>query len=164
MLCPVLPFGISSLAGKVEFGGGYRSTGLTITDAGDIRVDGDLIVVGASALGGSVSIGAGNVTITDAGVITARSNLIVDGTSTLAGSVVIGAGYGQAGVTITDTGSLSMDSNLVVGGTASVINTISTNNNLVVGGTASVTGKHGLEHRSVLRQRQQERSRFATTK
>ena len=76
-------------------------------------MDGDLVVIGASTLGGIMSIGAGSVTITDAGVITARSNLIVDGTSTLAGSVVIGAGYGQAGVTITDTGDLSMDSNLV---------------------------------------------------
>jgi len=103
----------SSLAGTVRVGGGYGSSGVTITESGAISANDDVHVVGTSFLGGSVTIGAGNVTLTDAGVITAKNNLIVDGTSTLAGSVVIGAGYGQAGVTITDTGDLNMDSNLV---------------------------------------------------
>jgi hypothetical protein len=68
----------------VSIGGGSGSTGVTITDAGIISVD------GTSTLAGSVSIGGGygatGVTITAAGIISANGNLAVDGTSVLAGS------------------------------------------------------------------------------
>ena len=68
----------------MSIGGGSGNTGVTITDAGIISVD------GTSTLAGSVSIGGGygatGVTITDAGIISANSNLAVDGTSTLTGT------------------------------------------------------------------------------
>ena len=68
----------------MSIGGGSGSTGVTITDAGIISVD------GTSTLAGSVSIGGGygatGATITAAGIISANGNLAVDGTSVLAGS------------------------------------------------------------------------------
>jgi len=68
----------------VWIGGGYGSTGVTITDAGVISADGTTTLEGTVSIGGG--FGGTGVTITDAGVLS------VDGTSTLAGSVSIGGG------------------------------------------------------------------------
>ena len=89
--------GVSSLASSVTVGGGYSSTGVTITAAGTLHAKGDLLVAGTSTLRQSVSIGRDNITLSDDGSITTKNNLVVDGFSTLAGEVTIGGGYASTG-------------------------------------------------------------------
>lgn len=79
-------------------GGGYGSTGLTVTSAGAISANGALIVDGASTLTGEVQIGGGygstGVTLSTAGAISADGATIVKGgiTSQFGGaSLIIGA-------------------------------------------------------------------------
>ena len=68
----------------MSIGGGSGDTGVTITDAGIISVDGTSTLAGSVSIGGGY--GAAGVTITDAGIISANSNLAVDGTSVLTGT------------------------------------------------------------------------------
>ena len=58
----------SGLAGTVSIGGGYGSTGMTLSDAGVIQANGALTIDGASTLTGAITASstaarAGNTTI-----------------------------------------------------------------------------------------------------
>ena len=78
------------MAGTVSFGGDYAATGVTTTDAvamcvaGNVLIDGNASVTGASTLSGSVPI---------------------TGASSLAGTSSFGGGHAATGVTIIDAGS-----------------------------------------------------------
>lgn len=81
-----------AVSGAATIGGGYGSTGVTISAAGNIQANGTLTVDGASTLTGEVQIGGGygstGVTVTTAGNVSANGTLTVDGLSTLAGLTI----------------------------------------------------------------------------
>ena len=89
----------SALAGTVSIGGGYGSTGITLSDAGVIQANGTITIDGASTLTGAV---------------TASS------TAAIAGTTTIGGGYGSTGVTLTDAGVVQMNGALTVDGASTL--------------------------------------------
>ena len=110
-----------TIDGNTTIGGGYGDTGITLTDAGNLSMNGDLVVDGTSTLTGNVS---------------GSADLYV------AGSVYIGGGYGDTGVTITADGVLSADGGIFAdafysktGGSA-----IDFNDNVDIDGTLTTTG------------------------
>lgn len=86
-------FGTGRVTGNVYadsnsyFGGGYGNTGVTITDAGALSMNNNLIVGGTSTLAGTTTIGGGygstGVTITNAGALSMNDALIVDRGATI---------------------------------------------------------------------------------
>ena len=87
--------GNSTLA-SLDVGGGYGSTGITLSAAGVLQMNGALTVDGASTLVGTVTIGGGygstGITLSDAGVLQMNGALTVDGTGTFTGGRVITGG------------------------------------------------------------------------
>lgn len=106
----------SGLAGTVSIGGGYGSTGITLSDAGVIQANGALTIDGASTLTGAV---------------TASS------TATIAGNTTIGGGYGSTGVTLTDAGVVQMNGALTVDGASTLTGAITASSTLAVSGTTT---------------------------
>ena len=96
--------GTSALAGAVSIGGGYGSTGITLSDAGVIQANGAMTIDGASTL---------------TGAITASS------TAAIAGTTTIGGGYGATGVTLTDAGVVQMNGALTVDGASTLTGAVS---------------------------------------
>ena len=89
----------SALAGTVSIGGGYGSTGITLSDAGVIQANGAMTIDGASTLTGAV---------------TASS------TAAIAGNTTIGGGYGATGVTLSSAGVVQMNGALTVDGASTL--------------------------------------------
>jgi len=130
--------GASTLTGEVQVGGGYGSTGVTISTAGNIQANGTLTIDGASTLTGEVQVGGGygstGATLSTAGNLQMNGNLTADGTSTLTGDTTFGDGYGSSGATLTAAsgnfatkGTLTVDSTSTLTGDAtfagSILNT-----------------------------------------
>ena len=102
--------GNSTLA-SADIGGGFGSTGVTISGAGGIQANGALEVGGASMLSGSLNVlGASTLAAVNASGI-----LTVTGNSVLA-SADIGGGFGSTGVTISGVGGIQANGALEVGG------------------------------------------------
>jgi hypothetical protein len=112
--------------GTTTIAGGYGSTGVTVSAAGNVSAAGTITVDGASTLKGSVAIGGGYGDIVDGGTsISATGNietngtLTVDSTSTLTGTVTVGSGYGTSGATLTaSNGNVATKGTLTVDGTS----------------------------------------------
>lgn len=135
--------GVISSDAAAYFAGGYGSTGVTISDAGNIEANGTLLLGGNATFEGQITVGGGygstGLTITDAGNISSNGTLTVDGTSTLAGEVQIGGGYGSTGITLTDTGNISADGGITVD-TVTTINNINVQGDILLGGGYSSGG------------------------
>ena len=76
----------SALAGNVTVGGGYGSTGVTLSDAGNIQANGTLTVDGVSTLTGAATLGS---TLSVGSNATVTGNLAVTGTSSFTGAVTV---------------------------------------------------------------------------
>jgi hypothetical protein len=148
--------------GTTTIAGGYGSTGVTVSAAGNVSAAGTITVDGASTLKGSVAIGGGYGDIVDGGTsISATGNietngtLTVDSTSTLTGTVTVGSGYGTSGATLTASngnvatkGTLTVDSTSTLTGTVTVGSGYGTsgatltasNGNVATKGTLTVDG------------------------
>ena len=131
---------IADTGGYVEICGGYGSTGVTISTAGNIETNGTLTVDSTSILTGNVTFG-GNI-VADANenksiFTTVTSNTITIGgpSSTLAaaGSLTVGGGYGSAGVSISTNGVIEADGNLTVDGTSINLGTTSVSRTINIG-------------------------------
>ncbi len=109
----------SALAGTVSIGGGYGSTGITLSDAGVIQANGAMTVDGASTL---------------TGAITASS------TAAIAGTTTIGGGYGSTGVTLTDAGVVQMNGALTVDGASTLTGAVTASSTMAVAGALTVGG------------------------
>lgn len=135
--------GVISSDDAAYFAGGYGSTGVTISSAGNIEANGTLLLGGNATFEGQITVGGGygstGLTITDAGNISSNGTLTVDGTSTLAGEVQIGGGYGSTGITLTDTGNISADGSITVD-TVTTINNINVQGDILLGGGYSSGG------------------------
>jgi hypothetical protein len=94
-------------SGACTFGGGYGSTGVTVSAAGNIQANGTLTVDSTSTLTGNVTIGNGYAgtgsTLAAAGTGQFKGALTTDGALT-ADSAAIGGGYGSTGVSISNAG------------------------------------------------------------
>ena len=109
----------SALAGTVSIGGGYGSTGITLSDAGVIQANGAMTIDGASTLTGAV---------------TASS------TAAIAGTTTIGGGYGSTGVTLSDAGVVQMNGALTVGGASTLTGAVTASSTMSIGSNLSMTG------------------------
>jgi hypothetical protein len=116
---------IADTGGKVEICGGYGSTGVTVSAAGNIETNGTLTVDSTSILTGNVTFGGNIVADADENksiFTTVNNNTITIGgtSSTLAatGALTVGGGYGSAGVSISANGVIEADGNLTVDGDA----------------------------------------------
>ena len=89
-----------AVSGNVTVGGGYGSTGVTISDAGVLQMDGALTVGGAATFGGDVNI-AGNLSFTGPAIsIVSEEVLIADN------HLFLNAGYTTA---VAQTGGLAIN-------------------------------------------------------
>ncbi len=108
----------SSLGSEsLSIGGGYGSSGVTISSDGAIQANSNLTVDGTTLLTGAVT----------------TSN-----TADIAGNTTIGGGYGSSGVTISSDGAIQANSNLTVDGITNL------GNNLSVSGSETITGNLGI--------------------
>jgi hypothetical protein len=127
----------------LEVGGAYSGgSGITVSSAGVLQMNGALTVDDASTLTGAVAAGA---------ALTVATTLGVTGASTLAGEVQIGGGYGSTGVTIFANGDLSLNGTLIAdtfapasldigGGYGSTGVSISATGNIQANGTLTIDG------------------------
>merc|ERR1740138_1222500 len=129
--------GASSLASEVQIGGGYGGgSGVTITDAGGVSMNENLLVGGLTTLIGNlnarsgidIGTGYGSLPNQTGATITAAGELSMDL------NLVIGGGYGKTGSTLTSYGGISMDHNLVVTGTSSFTGASSLASEVQIGG------------------------------
>jgi hypothetical protein len=124
---------------SVVAGGGYGSTGVTISSAGNIQANGTLTVDGASTLTGAVGIGGGygstGVSISAAGVVQANGALTVDGASTLTGAVAANGGFSvdtPAFVVADTSGNVSTTGTLSVTGASTLTGAVTAGSNVTV--------------------------------
>jgi hypothetical protein len=127
----------------LEVGGAYSGgSGITVSSAGVLQMNGALTVDTTSTLTGNVTAGA---------ALTVGTTLGVTGASTLAGEVQIGGGYGSTGVTIFANGDLSLNGTLIAdtfapasldigGGYGSTGVSISATGNIQANGTLTIDG------------------------
>ena len=101
----------NSVLASADIGGGFGSTGVTISGAGGIQANGALEVGGASMLSGSLTVLGGSTLA----AVNASGILTVTGNSILA-SADIGGGFGSTGVTISGAGGIQANGALEVGG------------------------------------------------
>tara|TARA_Y100001963_G_scaffold160189_1_gene268798 strand:- start:505 stop:2010 length:1506 start_codon:yes stop_codon:yes gene_type:complete len=109
--------GDSALAGAVTIGGGYGSTGVTISAAGAISANSNLIVDGTSTL-------TGNTTVT--------------------GTLSVAGGYGSTGVSVDASGNVSANGTLAVDGAATFTSDINANGNIVGDDSTDITNIDGV--------------------
>lgn len=104
------------------FGGGYGSTGVTISTAGVIQANGAITTDGALTAD-SATIGGGygstGVTISTLGIIQTNGAITTDAALT-AESAVIGGGYGSTGASISAGGEISTNNNIIADGLVQV--------------------------------------------
>jgi len=121
--------GNSQLA-SVDVGGGFGSSGVTISSAGNIQADGTLTVSGLATLDGGLVMDANKFTVANGtGNTVIGGTLSVEGASTLASVTVTSAA--SVGATLGVTGASTLGGSLSVAG-ASSLNSL------------SVTGSSGL--------------------
>ena len=98
-----------SITGALTVGGGYGSSGATISSAGALQLNAGLTVDDAATFGGGY--GSTGVSISNAGNIQANGALTVDTT------LSVGGGYsdGGSGLSVTAAGALSMNGALTAG-------------------------------------------------
>jgi hypothetical protein len=131
-------------------GGGYGSTGCTLSTAGAISCN-DAAIVG----GGHGSTGT---TLAATGDIDTNGNVTVDGTLIVTGTITakskatidnvdIGGGYGSTGCSVSNAGAMSCNDAVIAGGghgstgvTLAATGDIDTNGNVTIDGTFIVTG------------------------
>jgi len=127
------------------FGGGYGSTGCTISTAGVLQCDGavtgagaltidNIVCTNAATFGGGY--GATGATISTAGVGTFNGAVTTDGALT-ADSAVVGGGYGSTGCTISTAGVLQCDGAVTGAGALTIDNIVCTNAATFGGGYGS---------------------------
>ncbi|NCN07032.1 MAG: hypothetical protein GW946_04310, partial [Candidatus Pacebacteria bacterium] len=122
------------------FGGGYGSTGLTLSDNGNLSMNGALVVDGTSTLTGNVTA-AGDLAVNGGNITSSATtfNLLNATVTTLnlggAANINMGGGYGSTGVTISNAGNISMDGNLIVDGTSTLTG------NVGISGTANMNNQ-----------------------
>ena len=139
---------------SLQVGGGYGSTGVSISNTGNIQANGTLTIDGAGAID-SLQVGGGygstGVSISNTGNIQANGTLTIDGASVLTGNVTAGADLAVNGGDITTTSTTANLFNttattLNIGGAATTISlgagsgTTTVNNDLAVSGTLTSTG------------------------
>jgi filamentous hemagglutinin len=105
----------NAAVGSLDVGGGYGSTGVTVSSAGDIQANGALTVDGASTLTGQVTLG-GDVVASNVG-----DNKSIFGTST--GTITVGASASTASFG----GKVIVGGDLVVRGTTTSVDSITVN-------------------------------------
>ncbi len=91
------------------FGGGYGSTGATISDSGALQLNASLTVDTSATFGGGY--GSTGATISSAGALQLNSGLTVDDAATF------GGGYGSTGVTISNAGAIQANGAMQLDGT-----------------------------------------------
>jgi cytoskeletal protein CcmA (bactofilin family) len=101
----------TTFTGTTTFGGGFGLTGATMTAAGALSMDSNLVVTGTSTLTGTVTFGAGyastGATITgSSGNIQTKGTLTVDSTAQITGNLTVGSS--KAVITAT-TGLITLD-------------------------------------------------------
>ncbi len=105
-------------AGALSVGGGYGSTGFSVSAAGVVQANGALTTDGALTADSAViggGYGSTGATISTAGVGQFNGALTSDGAVTGA-SLTIGGGYGSTGLSIDAAGELKTDDNIWAGG------------------------------------------------
>ncbi|MGH9858234.1 MAG: beta strand repeat-containing protein, partial [Acidobacteriota bacterium] len=117
----------------LQVGGGYGSTGATISNTGNIQANGNLTIDGSSTLTGNVTT-AGDVAVNGGDLTTtaATGNLFNTNATTVniggaATALSLGAG----------TGTTTINNNAAVTGTTTLTGTLTTNGNTVLGDTSS---------------------------
>jgi hypothetical protein len=103
----ITPFGSALISG------GYGSSGVTISNAGALSMNGALVVDGQATFGGGY--GSTGVTIATTGNISTNGSVVADGTISVAG------GYGSSGASVDASGNLSMNGSLIIDGTMSKV-------------------------------------------
>jgi len=126
-----LTFDGSKLAvdGAAEIGGGYGSSGATISAAGALSINDSLVVDGTASFAGGY--GSTGVSISSVGALSMDGALTVDGTASFAG------GYGSTGVSISAGGDLDMAGILTVDGNATFKSDVSIDGDLYVKGATT---------------------------
>ena len=105
----------NAAVGSLDVGGGYGSSGVTVSSLGNIQANGALTVDGASTLTGQVTLG-GNVVASNVG-----DNKSIFGTST--GTITVGASASTASFG----GKVIVGGDLVVRGTTTSVDSITVN-------------------------------------
>ncbi len=100
--------GNTGVVNNMTVGGGYGSTGVTISSAGAIQANGGATVDGALSVGGGY--GSTGATISAAGALQLNSGLTVDDAATF------GGGYGSTGVTISNAGNIQANGDMTLDG------------------------------------------------
>lgn len=156
--------GNSTLA-SLDVGGGYGSTGISVSADGNVQANGTLTVDGISTLTGATTVTGlvtanGGITA-DAGVFTVADTsgnvhtsgtLAVDGLSTLSGGVsspagtgtflmlTSGGGYGSTGFMADSDGNLSTNGTLLVDGISTLTGATTVTGTLTSNGTLDANG------------------------
>ena len=101
--------------GSVLMSGGYGSTGLTVSNAGNLSMNGNLVVDGQATFGGGY--GSTGATIATTGNISTNGTLTVD-SQVVAGTLAVGGGYGATGLSADGSGNLSLNGSATIDGDA----------------------------------------------
>ena len=133
--------GNSTLA-SADIGGGFGSTGVTISAAGGIQANGALEVGGASMLSGSLTVlGASQFAAVDASGAVALASTLSAGASTLASVGVTGAA--TVGTTLGVAGASSFASTVGVTGALTAASPSNQFNALAISGSAGLSVSSG---------------------
>ena len=136
-----------TISSQTTSGGGYGSTGVTLSADGDLSMDGALVVDEGATFGGAY--GSSGITITSAGALSADGRITSDTgftgdvTGDLTGDVtgnVTGNVNGSIGATTPSTGAfttISSSSNATIGGTLGITSNLTVGGNLTVSGTTT---------------------------
>jgi hypothetical protein len=120
-----------SPSNDTSFGGGYGSTGATISSSGDIKTNGSLTVDGAvnltgaitfnsnATLGGDIAVNGGDLTTTSTSATLFNNNATTVSIGG-AGKVELAGGYGGNGVTIENNGDIKTNGSLTTDGSATL--------------------------------------------
>jgi hypothetical protein len=96
----------ASISGNMTVGGGYGSSGITLSSAGVIQADGDLTVEGNTTIGGNLTVNGTTTTVN-------TTNLLVEDPIVLIGSGAVGTNR-NGGIALAS-GSSVTDNSLVFG-------------------------------------------------
>ena len=140
----------TGIVDSMTIGGGYGTTGVTISNTGNIQANGTLIIdgtstlTGATAIAGETTIGGGyastGVTVSTAGNIQAAGALTIDGAATIGTGTSLTNTFGSGASSINTIGSATTPGALTLHGAATLDNTFSqTGANTFSTGTGAVS-------------------------